>query len=105
MRFEVNAVMTRLVWANQCLTNKYQRMRVSVIQIGCTAGWRGRRGRINDTSLLAPRWPSLLDGLVCPDWSAELGNTSVGKKLVHFSICACHPCAGAMLIFSVSFQF
>ena len=27
------------------------------------------------------------------------------KKLVHFSICACHPCAGAMLIFSVSFQF
>ena len=25
--------------------------------------------------------------------------------LVHFSICACHPCAGAMLIFSVSFQF
>ena len=22
----------------------------------------------------------------------------------HFSICACHPCAGAMLIFSVSFQ-
>ena len=27
------------------------------------------------------------------------------KKFVHFSICACHPCAGAMLIFSVSFQF
>ena len=23
---------------------------------------------------------------------------------LHFSICACHPCAGAMLIFSVSFQ-
>ena len=29
----------------------------------------------------------------------------VAKKFVHFSICACHPCAGAMLIFSVSFQF
>ena len=27
------------------------------------------------------------------------------KNLVHFSICACHPCARAMLIFSVSFQF
>ena len=27
------------------------------------------------------------------------------KDFVHFSICACHPCAGAMLIFSVSFQF
>ena len=25
--------------------------------------------------------------------------------LGHFSIYACHPCAGAMLIFSVSFQF
>ena len=29
----------------------------------------------------------------------------LGSLLVHFSICACHPCAGAMLIFSVSFQF
>ena len=27
------------------------------------------------------------------------------KVEIHFSICACHPCAGAMLIFSVSFQF
>ena len=26
-------------------------------------------------------------------------------NMVHFSICACHPCAEAMLIFSVSFQF
>jgi len=31
-------------------------------------------------------------------------STSV-KFWNHFSICACHPCAGAMLIFSVSFQF
>ena len=27
------------------------------------------------------------------------------NKCLHFSICPCHPCAGAMLIFSVSFQF
>jgi len=27
------------------------------------------------------------------------------EKSDTFSICACHPCAGAMLIFSVSFQF
>ncbi len=27
------------------------------------------------------------------------------KNLDHFSICACHPCTWAMLIFSVSFQF
>ena len=32
--------------------------------------------------------------------SKELQN-----KCLHFSICARHPCAGAMLIFSVSFQF
>ena len=41
--------------------------------------------------------------------------SSIGKTRLHsqkkkkksdtFSICACHPCAGAMLIFSVSFQF
>ena len=30
---------------------------------------------------------------------------SLTKNLYHFSTCACHPCAGAMLIFSVSFQF
>jgi len=34
------------------------------------------------------------------------GKTETGQKnLIHFSICACHSCAGAMLIFSVSFQF
>ena len=27
------------------------------------------------------------------------------KILLHFSIRACHPCAGTMLIFSVSYQF
>ena len=30
---------------------------------------------------------------------------SRAKNLLLFSICACQPCAGAMLIFSVSFQF
>ena len=32
-------------------------------------------------------------------------NKQVAKNWLHFSICACHPRAGAMLIFSVSFQF
>ena len=31
--------------------------------------------------------------------------TRAKAKSDTFSICACHPCAGAMLIFSVSFQF
>ena len=28
----------------------------------------------------------------------------VNKTCLHFSMCACHPCAGALLIFSASFQ-
>ena len=32
-------------------------------------------------------------------------NIECTKNLIHFPICACHPYAGAMLIFSVSFQF
>ena len=40
-------------------------------------------------------------------WRTQITNREVQtqKKCLHFSICACHPCAGAMLIFSVSFQF
>ena len=42
--------------------------------------------------------------------SADAGqhttDSRIGKTILdQFSICACHPCAGAMLIFSVSFQF
>ena len=45
-----------------------------------------------------------------PGWlePARAGRDRPGplqKNCLHFSICACHPCAGAMLIFSVSFQF
>ena len=36
-------------------------------------------------------------------WNNE--QCQLTKNCLHFSICACHPCAGAMLIFSVSFQF
>ena len=35
----------------------------------------------------------------------SLARVRVRQNLVHFSICACHPCTGAMLFFSVSFQF
>ena len=35
--------------------------------------------------------------------STQADEAETGKKLsIPFSICACHPCAGAMLIFSVS---
>ena len=37
--------------------------------------------------------------------SIQTCSHSRAKNLLLFSICACHPCAGAMLIFSVSFQF
>jgi len=35
----------------------------------------------------------------------KTGFNQTEHKSDTFSICACHPCAGAMLIFSVSFQF
>ena len=35
--------------------------------------------------------------------SGRLGPSQ--KNCLHFSICACHPCAGAMRVFSVSFEF
>jgi hypothetical protein len=35
----------------------------------------------------------------------NVSKPSTPQKSDTFSICACHPCAGAMLIFSVSFQF
>ena len=35
----------------------------------------------------------------------QLSSTVKRQKVRYFSIYACHPCAGAMLIFSVSFQF
>ena len=35
----------------------------------------------------------------------KIGCNQMEHKSDTFSICACHPCAGAMLIFSVSFQF
>ncbi len=50
---------------------------------------------------------ALLPALQCSIEHARLimfGRCAVPKKWLHFSICACHPCAGAMLIFSVTFQ-
>ena len=38
-------------------------------------------------------------------YSKQINQKMSEKKLVHFSTCACHPCGGAMLIFSVSYQF
>ena len=40
-----------------------------------------------------------------PFGRGKCGVSKKKKNCLHFSICACHPCAGAMLIFSVSFQF
>ena len=44
-------------------------------------------------------------GFSCEHRACLKPSCARAKNLVHFSICACHPCAGAMLIFSVSFQF
>ena len=47
----------------------------------------------------------LQKGTTPPSKKSEHAGRFSPKKCLHFSICACHPCAGAMLIFSVSFQF
>ena len=44
-------------------------------------------------------------GLITINYEDGIKREGLTKNLDHFSICACHPCAGAMLIFSVSFQF
>ena len=46
-----------------------------------------------------------LEGVRFPPTTDLLLRMVAQKNCLHFSICACHPCAGAMLIFSVSFQF
>ena len=37
--------------------------------------------------------------------TSKSNRASEGEDCLHFSTCACHPCAWAMLIFSASFQF
>ena len=55
--------------------------------------------------------PCAVDDALQPKWRqlvalvALVAKPCRAKNSVHFSICACYPCAGAMLIFSVSFQF
>ena len=55
--------------------------------------------------------PGLLDSksnvitITLQDHLMKIKDQKQKKKSDTFSICACHPCAGAMLIFSVSFQF
>ena len=64
-------------------------------------GWCGAAKLPAIPDLVIPRRGGWGDRLLAPPSCCASGF----KNLVHFSICACHPCAGAMLIFSVSFQF
>ena len=65
----------------------------------------GHRAKANDLPVIV--WFSCLENHLCQvELIAERkGKRNSAKNILHFSICACHPCAGAMLIFSVSFQF
>ena len=76
---------------------------------------------LHEYSFFDPRWgPGSLEGANTAKAAAQrdvgkdrkdlggknfLKKKKSKKKSDTFSICACHPCAGAMLIFSVSFQF
>ena len=65
---------------------------------------RSRRGRVHKFSWPAGEGAQILQCSPAPD---RAGSRLLGCKTKSdtFSIFACHPCAGAMLIFSVSFQF
>ena len=63
---------------------------------GSLGNFRGSRGT---SQKLGGAWLPTSDSPIC------LQHTLSNYHLSHFPICACHPCAGAMLIFSVSFQF
>ena len=41
----------------------------------------------------------------CPIANCATAGLRREQTFVYTSRCACHPCAGALLIFSVSFQF
>ena len=65
---------------------------------------RALRFALSRCPFLLPPPLSPVAGQPPSPWSPRLFSV-VSKNCVHFSICACHPCAGAMLIFSESFQF
>ena len=63
-------------------------------------GWAGQTQRGGLEALLARERQWTSDDVGLDEVSQHPGD----KKNRSFSNCACHPCAGAMLIFSVSFQ-
>ena len=96
----------RVECTGSLLTSEVKRHRARSV-LGWGTAWE-------DLRVLSAFPPPLLNALQFRANKAirkQHGNTvapparRVRKKQVHFSICACHPCAGAMLIFSVSFQF
>ena len=68
-------------------------------------GTEARTGGLPEESAPSAPWPHKrsVDCETAP--RAEVAELDLSKNCVHFSICACHPCAGAVLIFSGSFQF
>ena len=68
-------------------------------------GCMGSRSPIGDPPFVESVTESLPSGTKSIVVYVNLPPKIQQKNCLHFSICACHPCAGAMLIFSVSFQF
>ena len=55
--------------------------------------------------MIAVLEPELQATLPTPAGLMYLFMCFVTIRCLHFSICACHPCGGAMLVFSASFNF
>ena len=77
-----------LVWVDLGVTSRSARRRCCVWPVcACCCGAERARRKAQENNSPAPT------------------KHTRGIKVDTFSSCACHPCAGTMLIFSVSFQF
>ena len=69
--------------------------------------WWGTAWEDQGAASFCPNFFPLSQRQIMPPWPVlrlQDNNIECTKNLIHFPI-ACHPCAGAMLIFSASFQF
>ena len=70
--------------------------------------WWGTAWEDQGAASFCPHFFPLPQRQIMPPWPGlrlQDNNIECTKNLLHFPICACHPCAGAMLLFSASIQF
>ena len=94
-RFDISNVPLQNITITRCLHVKLKNPSFSIFQICTIQTFRNSKIQCKKSNI--PRRQVSNDEGFQPQFQ-------ITKNCLHFSICACHPCAGAMLIFSVSFQ-